>query len=222
MYPPFLPSQRVQKPYTNDPLNFLQSSQSNNPPKNIVLQVLCELQVALVERQLSSRPDVTRDIMSPEFRAISSSETFRNLRDWLIFRDYMNGLEYVVQVFEHLRRNLQSWGWQGGSRRRATRRRLAHLRKPEPRTNLDGGVSSWDWRSGKTVKASSGLLCQAGPEAFNIRPGFFEMRFFSRIIRHGCCQQWTKLHRLRIFLHRLVANPVHFHDFQTESTDIRR
>ncbi|XP_034179023.1 uncharacterized protein LOC117603719 [Osmia lignaria lignaria] len=70
--------------------------------------VLCELQVALVERQLSSRPDVTRDIMSPEFRAISSSETFRNLRDWLIFRDYMNGLEYVVQVFEHLRRNLQS------------------------------------------------------------------------------------------------------------------
>ncbi|KAF3427991.1 hypothetical protein E2986_05755 [Frieseomelitta varia] len=70
--------------------------------------VLCELQVALVERQLSSRPDVTRDIMKPEFRNLSSSETFRNLRDWLIFRDYMNGLEYVVQVFEHLRRGLQS------------------------------------------------------------------------------------------------------------------
>ncbi|XP_053976360.1 uncharacterized protein LOC128890583 [Hylaeus anthracinus] len=70
--------------------------------------VLCELQVALVERQLSSRPDVTRDIMRSEFRAMSSSATFRNLRDWLIFRDYMNGLEYVVQVFEHLRRGLQS------------------------------------------------------------------------------------------------------------------
>lgn len=70
--------------------------------------VLCELQVALVERQLSPRPDVTRDIMKPEFRAVSSSETYRNLRDWLIFRDYMNGLEYVVQVFEHLRRGLQS------------------------------------------------------------------------------------------------------------------
>ncbi|KOC70503.1 hypothetical protein WH47_00648 [Habropoda laboriosa] len=70
--------------------------------------VLCELQVALVERQLSSRPDVTRDIMKSEFRAVSSSETYRNLRDWLIFRDYMNGLEYVVQVFEHLRRDLQS------------------------------------------------------------------------------------------------------------------
>ncbi|KAK9295191.1 hypothetical protein QLX08_010409 [Tetragonisca angustula] len=70
--------------------------------------VLCELQVALVERQLSSRPDATRDIMKSEFRNMSSSETFRNLRDWLIFRDYMNGLEYVVQVFEHLRRGLQS------------------------------------------------------------------------------------------------------------------
>ncbi|XP_061943117.1 uncharacterized protein LOC107992404 isoform X1 [Apis cerana] len=70
--------------------------------------VLCELQVALVERQLSSRPDVTRDIMKSDFRKVSSSETFRNLRDWLIFRDYMNGLEYVVQVFEHLRRGLQS------------------------------------------------------------------------------------------------------------------
>ncbi|XP_076638884.1 uncharacterized protein LOC143350800 [Colletes latitarsis] len=71
--------------------------------------VLCELQVALVERQLSSRPDVTRDIMNADFRTtMSSSETYRNLRDWLIFRDYMNGLEYVVQVFEHLRRGLQS------------------------------------------------------------------------------------------------------------------
>lgn len=69
--------------------------------------VLCELQVALVERQLSSRPDVKRDIMKSEYRTMSA-ETFRNLRDWLIFRDYMNGLEYVVQVFEHLRRGLQS------------------------------------------------------------------------------------------------------------------
>ncbi|KAK1127132.1 hypothetical protein K0M31_003680 [Melipona bicolor] len=72
-----------------------------------LLSVLCELQVALVERQLSPRPDVQRDIMTSEFRSISS-ETFRNLRDWVIFRDYMNGLEYVVQVFEHLHRGLQS------------------------------------------------------------------------------------------------------------------
>lgn len=73
-----------------------------------LLSVLCELQVALVERQLSPRPDVKRDIMRSEYRSMSSSETYRNLRDWVIFRDYMNGLEYVVQVFEHLHRGLQS------------------------------------------------------------------------------------------------------------------
>ncbi|XP_017877696.1 uncharacterized protein LOC108623612 [Ceratina calcarata] len=75
--------------------------------ENKLRTVLCELQVALVERQLSPRPDVTRDIMKSEYREMSA-ETFRNLRDWLIFRDYMNGLEYVVEVFEHLRRGLQS------------------------------------------------------------------------------------------------------------------
>lgn len=71
-------------------------------------QVLCELQVALVERGVTPRPDVTRSAMLPEYRAMSSSVTYRNLRDWLIFRDYMNGLEYVVQIFEHLRKRLQS------------------------------------------------------------------------------------------------------------------
>ncbi|XP_047350817.1 uncharacterized protein LOC124949577 isoform X2 [Vespa velutina] len=70
--------------------------------------VLCELQVALMERAVTLRPDVTRNAMSTEYRSMSSSATYRDLRDWLIFRDYMNGLEYVVQVFEHLRRGLES------------------------------------------------------------------------------------------------------------------
>ncbi|XP_034946628.1 uncharacterized protein [Chelonus insularis] len=70
--------------------------------------VLCELQVALMERGVTPRADVTREVMTPEYRAMASSSTYRNLRDWLIFRDYMNGLEYVVQVFEHLKRNLES------------------------------------------------------------------------------------------------------------------
>ena len=95
---------------------------------NILLQVLCELQVALVERAVTQRPDVTREVMSSEYRNMAA-ETYRNLRDWLIFRDYMNGLEFIVQVFEHLRRILESWGRLGGSKRRVTRRRLARLRK---------------------------------------------------------------------------------------------
>ncbi|XP_020299090.1 uncharacterized protein LOC109863261 isoform X2 [Pseudomyrmex gracilis] len=69
--------------------------------------VLCELQVALVERGLTPRPDITRDIMTSEFRK-KESRTQTELRDWLIFRDYMNGLEYVVQVFEHLGQRLRA------------------------------------------------------------------------------------------------------------------
>lgn len=86
-------------------LDFLEQFRQT---ENLLRTVLCELQVALAERQLTSRPDVTRDIMSAEYRQLSTSETFRNLRDWVIFRDYMNALEYVVQVFEHLHRGLQS------------------------------------------------------------------------------------------------------------------
>ncbi|XP_014206742.1 uncharacterized protein LOC106638192 [Copidosoma floridanum] len=63
--------------------------------------VLCELQMALAERSVAQREDVSRDVMSDEYRDMSDA-TFRNLRDWIIFRDYMNGLEYVVEVFEHL------------------------------------------------------------------------------------------------------------------------
>ncbi|XP_011158053.1 uncharacterized protein LOC105194690 [Solenopsis invicta] len=67
--------------------------------------VLCEIQVALEERSVTRRPDVTRDVMTPDFRTMTDM-TFRDLRDWLIFREYMNGLEYVIQVFSHLRLRL--------------------------------------------------------------------------------------------------------------------
>ncbi|XP_011878734.1 PREDICTED: uncharacterized protein LOC105568007 [Vollenhovia emeryi] len=67
--------------------------------------VLCEIQVALEERSVTRRPDVTRDVMTSDFRTMTDM-TFRDLRDWLIFREYMNGLEYVIQVFSHLRLRL--------------------------------------------------------------------------------------------------------------------
>ncbi|XP_018395709.1 PREDICTED: uncharacterized protein LOC108774167, partial [Cyphomyrmex costatus] len=67
--------------------------------------VLCEIQVAIEERSVTRRPDVTRDIMPPDFRK-TTDMTSRDLRDWLIFREYMNGLEYVIQVFSHLRLRL--------------------------------------------------------------------------------------------------------------------
>ncbi|KAK0160171.1 hypothetical protein PV328_007602 [Microctonus aethiopoides] len=68
-----------------------------------VLQVLCEVQVALMERGVQPRVDVTRAAMSNEYRLLGTSTTYRNVRDWLIFRDYMNGLEFVIEVFDYLR-----------------------------------------------------------------------------------------------------------------------
>jgi len=69
--------------------------------------VLCELQIAMLERGLTLGEDVDRSIMSPEIRDVKD-ETYRNLRDWYIFRDYMNGLEYVVHAFKHLSKRRQA------------------------------------------------------------------------------------------------------------------
>ncbi|XP_071449434.1 uncharacterized protein [Hetaerina americana] len=77
--------------------------------KNAELQVrdiICEIEVALIEKGEKVPIDVQRNIMPKEFRSVSHA-THRNLRDWLIFRDYMNGVEYVIQVFEFLKTKLE-------------------------------------------------------------------------------------------------------------------
>ena len=55
----------------------------------------------MLEKGISPHEDATRSIMNSEIRLIEN-ETYRNLRDWYIYRDYMNGLEYVVHAFQHL------------------------------------------------------------------------------------------------------------------------
>ena len=114
---------------------------------NISLQVLCELQMAMLERGLEVGEDVDRSIMSKEVRPTFSKRgggafvylsptkvcqsasaltisvrfiilslfqvrntedsSYRNLRDWYIYRDYMNGLEYVIHAFDHLKKHHQ-------------------------------------------------------------------------------------------------------------------
>lgn len=59
----------------------------------------------MIERGTVQHDDITRDIISEEYKNLDNSH--RNLRDWIIFRDYMNALEYVIQVFEHFSSNLQ-------------------------------------------------------------------------------------------------------------------
>ena len=68
-----------------------------------LLQVLCELQMAMLERGISAGEDVSRNIMSQEVRNTEDS-SYRSLRDWYIYRDYMNGLEYVIHAFDHLKK----------------------------------------------------------------------------------------------------------------------
>lgn len=65
--------------------------------------VLCEIQYAIQERHLPLRSNVTRDIMSDKFRNLCDL-SHRNLRDWLIFREYMNLLEYTISAFDHFRK----------------------------------------------------------------------------------------------------------------------
>ncbi|XP_018328802.1 uncharacterized protein LOC108739408 isoform X2 [Agrilus planipennis] len=66
--------------------------------------LLCEIQTAIYERGLEMRPDVTRDIMAPDERNNeNNTKTSKNLRALIVYRDYMNALEYVIESFTHLK-----------------------------------------------------------------------------------------------------------------------
>ncbi|XP_014231965.1 uncharacterized protein LOC106655883 isoform X4 [Trichogramma pretiosum] len=87
--------------------NALAFQQEFKDMENHLRSVLCEVQMALAERNVPQREDIDRDIMPEEYRNMWTSATYRNLRDWLIYRDYMNGLEYIVEVFDHLISQIQ-------------------------------------------------------------------------------------------------------------------
>jgi hypothetical protein len=72
-----------------------------------MLQTLCEIQAAMLERGVPQHENITRQIMGNELRHIGNS-SYRNVRDWIIFRDCMNGLEYVIQVFEYFKQKLMT------------------------------------------------------------------------------------------------------------------
>ena len=67
---------------------------------NVLVQVLCSLQMALMEKQIQPDADAARQMMTNEYRDMKS-ESGRNLRDFIILRDYINLLEYLVQVLQH-------------------------------------------------------------------------------------------------------------------------
>jgi len=69
--------------------------------------VLCELQMAMLERDIPFGEDISREIMKDDVRDIQDT-SYRNLRDWYIYRDYMNGLEYIIHAFDYLKKTHHS------------------------------------------------------------------------------------------------------------------
>ncbi|KAK3919377.1 hypothetical protein KUF71_008504 [Frankliniella fusca] len=72
--------------------------------ESLLRNVLCEVQVAMAEQGVLQHPDVTPDIMAKSFRDPNMNTGWRNVRDWIILRDYMNGLEYIIQLLEYFSR----------------------------------------------------------------------------------------------------------------------
>jgi len=57
--------------------------------------------MALWEEELQKPLDQQRDIM-PESDRDPSSQSTADLRDFVIFKEYMNGLEYFRDVYEYM------------------------------------------------------------------------------------------------------------------------
>ena len=67
-----------------------------------VLQLLCELQISLLEKRLTADSSVTADIMGQDVRDLDSSRE-RNLRNWVIIREYKVYLAHLHKVFGALK-----------------------------------------------------------------------------------------------------------------------
>jgi len=63
--------------------------------------VLCELQVAMLERGIQAIKDPSRDDMPEDVRNLKYI-SYRAIRDWFVFRDYMNILEYIIQTSTYI------------------------------------------------------------------------------------------------------------------------
>ncbi|GIX93465.1 uncharacterized protein CDAR_408941 [Caerostris darwini] len=68
--------------------------------ENHLTQLLCQLQMSIYLLRVKQDPDVLRDVMNQKYRSGAMSQ--RMLRNYLIFRDYINALEIMVETFEGL------------------------------------------------------------------------------------------------------------------------
>lgn len=70
--------------------------------KDDLYSVLCEVQLGMYVKGIEVDEHVLQDVMSHKYRDIES-DTIRNFRDFLILRDYIKVLDFVFQLFAHLR-----------------------------------------------------------------------------------------------------------------------
>ncbi|GAB6023241.1 hypothetical protein CHUAL_008059 [Chamberlinius hualienensis] len=66
--------------------------------------VLCPLQHAILAMKIQIK-DVTKEIMSETYRSIDS-DSVRNIRDYIILREFIAGLTYIHKEFEHSRKEI--------------------------------------------------------------------------------------------------------------------
>ncbi|RZF43211.1 hypothetical protein LSTR_LSTR009015 [Laodelphax striatellus] len=69
--------------------------------------VLCEVNTVISSFKIKMRDDIQRSIMPDEIRHLKS-DTDRHIRDWLIFREYMNVMEFVLEIFTHISDQMQN------------------------------------------------------------------------------------------------------------------
>ncbi|XP_076334435.1 uncharacterized protein LOC143238248 isoform X2 [Tachypleus tridentatus] len=69
--------------------------------ENRIREVLCEFQLGMYTLNIRQNPDVMKNVMSTEYRDIPE-ESKRNLRDYLILRDYLKCITYTWELFSYL------------------------------------------------------------------------------------------------------------------------
>lgn len=68
------------------------------------MKVLCELQVAMLEQRIIFENNVGREVMDPAVRNIQDY-SFRNLRDWQIYSEYINSLDITINILDKMIEN---------------------------------------------------------------------------------------------------------------------
>lgn len=72
--------------------------------------MLCSLQMGMMEKHVEPDADAARQLMSNEYRDMRNASG-RNLRDFIIMRDYINLLEYIQQIFHHFQETRSESSW---------------------------------------------------------------------------------------------------------------